>query len=304
MKTFLFTLIFALSTIIVFPQDYHKLIRTNVLWDQYVVYFPVTWCYTGAKRIYFTDQDTLINGLTYRISKLQNIITLRPNGEFCPPLAVEQATNNTYEFLREDTIAKKVFIYTPGINGGKDELFYDFSMNPGDTLNSSYYLDQNHVFILDSIGTFYLNNGESRRIFWFQSDSPVYYIESIGNMEGLFYPLPMGFTESGGGYLCVSENSVNLLGNVCSNYYVGQSEIRIQDPGVFPNPATDHIYIDISSDYVLSVFHLFNSQGIEVKTMELSIGRNSMQVANLSRGIYHYAIQLNKILKQGKIILL
>lgn len=306
MKTFILTLICGLSTLIVFPQSYHKLIRTNVHWDGYYVVEPEIWCYTSAGRIYFTDQDTIINGLTYKISKSQNIISLNPNG-FCPPLAVEPVEFNTDFFLREDTISKKVYIYTPDMYGGKDQLFYDFSLNPGDTLQSSYYFDQNQIYILDSIGTFYLNDGESRKIFWFQANYsgyfPTYYIESIGNAQGLYSPLTE-FLESYGGYLCVKEDSINLLGDVCENYYVGLNEKKAGGLLIYPNPSSGFFNIDIPAEYDGSVMTLFNFQGVQIKSITLKNGQNSISVSNVIPGIYFYHIQSPNGLEHGKLTIL
>jgi len=299
-------LICGLSTLTVLPQSYHKLIRTNVHWDGYNVVEPEIWCYTSAERIYFVDQDTIINGLTYKISKSQNIISLNPNG-FCPPFAVESTLYNTYQFLREDTISKKVFIYTPDINCGKDQLFYDFSLNPGDTLQSSYYLDNNEIYILDSIGTFYLNDGESRKIFWFQANYtgyfPTYYIESIGNSQGLYSPLTE-FLESYGGYLCVKEDSISLLGDVCANYYVGLNEKKAGGLTIYPNPSFDIINIDIPAEYDGSVMTLFNFQGVQIKSITLKNGQNSISVSNVIPGIYLYHVQSRNGLEHGKLTIL
>jgi len=306
MKTLILALICGLLTIPAFPQSYHKLIRTNTYWDEYYVIEPEFFCYTSAVRIFFIDQDTTINGLTYQISKSQNIISLNPNG-FCPPLAVEPTLYNTYYFLREDTISKKVFIYTPDINGGKDQLFYDFSLNPGDTLQSSYYFDQNQIYILDSIGTFYLNDGESRKIFWFQANYtgyfPTYYIESIGNSQGLYSPLTE-FLESYGGYLCVKEDLISLLGDVCENYYVGLNEKKVGGLTIYPNPSSDFINIDIPADYDGSVITLYNFQGVQIKSITLKNGQNSISISNVIPGIYFYLIQSRNGLEHGKLTIL
>lgn len=301
MKTFILILICGLSTLIAFPQSYHKLIRTNTYWDGYNVIEPEFFCYTSAERIFFIDQDTTINGRTYQLSKFQNIISLNPNG-FCPPLAVEPTLYSTPYFLREDTISKKVFIYTPD-NGGIDQLFYDFSLNPGDTLQTTYYSE---IYILDSIGTFYLNDGEARKIFWFHANYPAYsayYIESIGNAQGLFAPLTQ-FIESYSAYLCVEENSINLLGDVCENYYVGLNEIKEEGLTIYPNPSFDFINIAIPAEYDGSVMTLFNSQGVQIKSITLKNGQNSISVSNVIPGIYIYHIQSRNGLVHGKLTIL
>jgi nicotinamide riboside transporter PnuC len=63
MKKFIFTLVIGILTTLAFPQSYHKLIRTNTYWDDYMVILPEM-CYTYANRVFFTNQDTVINGFT------------------------------------------------------------------------------------------------------------------------------------------------------------------------------------------------------------------------------------------------
>jgi len=302
MKKIIFTLFLGMMANFAFPQSYHKLIRENTYWDEYMVVMPEIWCYTSAKRIFFTNQDTLINGLTYKISKEQIISPLNP-GPFCPPLVIDTASNLTYQFLREDTVEKKVYIYTPAYGGtGSDQLFYDFSLLPGDTLQSSY-TGMGALLVLDSIVTIVLNNGETRKEFSFTPNYPsaFNYIEGIGGSFGLFDPIPVGFAEWYGGYFCVKENSVNLYGEQCDYGYVGQNEMKTEPVSVFPNPANNFITVVMPRDYEGSDFILFNLRGVQVFRHRLNSGSGTFSVSGLVPGIYNYQIKSNQSIHNGKL---
>ena len=298
MKKFIFIIVMLMVGSFAFSQSYHKLIRTNTYWDEFYINYP-EFCYTGANRVVFTNQDTVINGHTYRISVQYPFMQVNP-GPLCPPFVISTTGYYTLQFLREDTISKKVFIFTPDMNGGTDKLIYDFSLVPGDTLKS--YFADNGTLVLDSIGTFLLNNGDSRKIFWFNSNFPeAYYIESIGCSQGLFYPLPIGFTESGGGYFCVKENSVNLLGDNCVYNFVGQNEKDGQTISVFPNPVHDLLKIFLPqgiSDCSLSVT---NINGKKILYQDLKSGSNTIVVSGILPGFYLYEVKADHIIQNGKL---
>lgn len=298
MKKIIFTLALGMLISLAFPQSYHKLVRTNVYWDDFYVVLPEL-CFTGGSRVYFTNQDTVINGLTYKISKSQQIHQANP-GPFCPPFLLDTIAYTTPQFFREDTLARKVYLYSPD-NGGSDQLFYDFSLQVGDTLKSGYYLAIGDTLVLDSIGDLVLDNGESRKAFWFNSNLHAYYIESIGSPEGLFYPLQVGFTESYGGIFCMKENSVSLFGIMCGSLYVGQKDMQHKAVSVYPNPADSFITIDIPGPCERSEFRLVNVQGQEVFNHKLAPGSNSFSISDIIPGIYFYQVKSNQEIHNGKL---
>jgi len=297
MKKIIFTLALGMLASLVFPQSYHKLIRTNTNWDNYFTTLPEM-CYTSANRIFFTNQDTVINGFTYKISKSQTYMQVNP-GPFCPPFVIDTAEYFTSEFLREDTVAKKVYIYTPN-GGGSDQLFYDFSLLPGDTLKSGY-TGAGMTLVLDTIVNVVLNNGETRKEFNFgYFPSSLYYIEGIGGGQGLLQPIVTGI-ESFGGYFCVKENSVNLWGDQCDYGYVGENEVKTEQVSVFPNPANDLINIIIPANYENSEFSLLNLQGILVFHRSLHSGTNTFSISGIIPGVYFYQIASNQGSRNGKL---
>ena len=297
MKKIIFTLVMGMTVTLACSQNYHKLIRTNTFWDDYFVILPEM-CYTSAERVFFTNQDTVINGLTYKISKQQNILQVNP-GPFCPPFVVDSNSNITYQFLREDTLARKVYIYTPDYYGGSDQLFYDFSLLPGDTLKSAYS-GNGLTLVLDTIVDFLLGNGETRKKFNFGPyGEQLYYIEGIGGANGLLQPL--WWFEEFGGYFCVKENSVDLIGDQCDYPYVGQHEVNEEQVSIYPNPANGYVNIFVPQNYQGSDFRLMNLLGEEVFRHDLNTGSNTFSVSDIIPGVYFYQVQSNKLSYNGNI---
>ena len=302
MKTVFLFLAIVLTTISGSSQGYHKLIRTNTYWDSYISILPVM-CYSGASRVYFTDQDTVINGYTYRSSRENAFKQVNP-GPFCPPFVIDTVAYLTYYFFREDTLARRVYIYNNNASGNKDQLFYDFTLSPGDTLKSDFYAYMGSPPVLQSLSTTFLNNGEERKKFTFDLTLPGgSYTESIGSDYGLFSPVQYGFSEVGGGYFCITDNSVNLFGGSCDYFYVGKDEITNDAVSVSPNPADDFITIDLPVKWIGSDFCLRNTEGKTVIYYNLKSKSNSLSVSGLAHGIYFYSLKSGTGISNGKLII-
>jgi hypothetical protein len=280
-------------------QLYHKLIKTNSVWDEYSTILPAM-CYTSGARHYFTNQDTVINGLTYRVCMSQQIIQVNP-GPFCPPFEV---SSNEYiaVFMREDTIAKTVYINSSQ-TGGMDELLYDFSLSAGDTLKSTY-LGAGETIIILAVEDLILNNGKTRKNFIINPTLNSSYIEGIGSSYGLFAQIPITFCECAGGYFCVKEDEVSLLGSgyLCNLPYVGEEEIKLQEFRVYPNPVINNLNINIKKSHTGSRFEINNLLGVKCLDRMLNNETNVLEISDFDPGIYLYQITTNNTMEQGRFI--
>ncbi len=222
-------------------QQYHPLIETGKTWDEYYSILPVL-CYSWGDRVFFTDQDTVIDGLTYRKCMSQQLIQVNP-GPFCPPFNVD-STRYLVAFLREDTLARRVYINNAE-TGGNDQLLYDFSLNAGDTLHSDY-LGYGETIVIQAVDSETLNNGETRKRLVINPLLNSYYTEGIGGSYGLFKQIPVSFCECAGGYFCIKQNGTSLMGSGgnCDFPYLGQQEKAVAKPlheyGFINDPETPH----------------------------------------------------------------
>ena len=300
MKKYLFIISFMILGMNTHPQDYHKLIRTGTYWDNYFVVLPEM-CYTSISRYCFTGGDTVLGGVTYKQHKCYPFEAVNP-GPLCPPFVIDTTPVACESFFREDTVARKVYIYCPGCIT-EDQLFYDFSLAIGDTLKSDMQTLYGEPLVLTSIDTVTLLNGEKRKRFGFvHSADNVNYIESIGGSQGLEVPLVSG-AESYGGYLCVKQDGIPLWGNNCGFYFIGTGNKENDLFKVYPNPVHDFLSLHLPRANSDAVFTLSDPTGKVIARSGLDQSDNLISVSQIAPGLYIYQVRSDQIDKQGKIII-
>ena len=280
----------------IFGQSYHPLIRPNLVWQIFYGDNLQPCFFYGGDNCYF-DGDSTILGFTYKTISYNPIFQLFPGGPggFCPPYAVYNNITNLDAFLiREDTIAKKVFIYNKTTSS--DDLFYDFNLVAGDTLKSTY-ASQGGILVVDSVSTIALFNGQIRKIFYLNNNQ--YYVESIGGTQGLQYPIIVGannFNSIG----CISENNIPIWGGLCVGT-VGISENQLASKVILPNPFGDILNITMTNTGSYEVF-LYNSFSMEILNKSFHES-TSINTEHLISGVYFYKlINKNGLVLSGKLV--
>lgn len=290
-------LLLVLPYLSVFGQTYDPLIRPNFYWD--VLHVDVSEiCQLRGGNRYFFQGDTIIEGIQYNIIRTYPIKQI-DGGPFCPPFFVDDNLSSIDPiFIREDTSTFQVFIYNKDIQS--EEIFYDFTLSPGDTLQSSY-AGQGSTIIVDSTGVVELFNGALRRIFYL--DNGEYYIESIGGSQGLQFPLVqgIGFSENP---VCYTANDAQIWGDDCQ-IIVGADipENSGQSVSVFPNPIVDGIICVKMEPYYKSSFILFDLAGRIQFSEVLNSEVNFLDVPNLRAGTYIYHLYNNRQTVSNKLII-
>jgi hypothetical protein len=282
-----------ISPLFVHSQSYHKLIRTNTYWDNYIT---DVMCYSTIDRVFFTGYDTVIGGISYKMSREYPFAPVN-QGPLCPPFIINNISYPTYTFIREDTTARRVYINL----SGSDQLLYDFSLQVGDTLHSEY----NGNPVVTAIDTVTLNDGEFRKRFSFGGFPNAYenYIESLGGSNGLFEPIY--FNPDGiGGYLCISENDTSLWGTSCNYYFVGMKEQQESGLSVYPNPAKDKCKVQCAKCNIKSI-EIFNLTGEKVYGAEFSAGTSNAVEVDLDfpAGIYFVKVTSERTVEIEKLII-
>jgi len=285
-----------------FGQSYHKLIRQNTYWD-------VLWrsnnpiCYSSADRIFFTGSDTTIDGHQYQISRQYDFQSINP-GPLCPPFEILNQSYSTQKFLREDTVARKVYIYCTDCTPPRDDLFYDFSIHVGDTLQSWYASYSSQPLVCGMIRDIQLANGEIRKEYLLKKFEALEYsyIEGIGGNNGLLLPLesPEG---ASGGYFCVQDNGTNLYGSDCNNFFVGIDNTD-HSSSISPNPAHESFQINVDFSDSEMIFKLFDVNGKEVLHKTITQKVTTIPINDVPPGMYLFSIISNTFNKPGKICIL
>ncbi len=303
MKKCFLLVLFSAASFFGWSQAYHKFIRPNTYWDCSWVYtgFPAG-CANTVNRIFFPGPDTVLEGVTYKIAYAYPMQADPPNGFNCPPYSVSNTAANYHQYIREDTVARKVYIYYPVfILQAPDQLLYDFSLKPGDSLLSAFQGN----WAVTSVDSVMLSTGEYRRRtnFMVPTLGYGYYIEGIGGQQGLFTPI---FTfEQAGSMLCVKENNVSLWGNYCNSWFVDVPEHRMIVSEIYPNPSTNTCIVswkDPSNGEI--VISLTDMNGIQVLNKSIH-GHSSveMDVSALTKGIYLVKITTSSGVEKRKLLI-
>ena len=273
----------------------------------------------GSSIKYYTQGDTLINGLNYQQLMFDNYYS---------------TSGCIYGYLREDTSAKQIYfmdnIFSPEI------LLYDFSMQIGDSIALNFLFPnywQNGEYVLDSIAVkqFVVGN---RNVYYLNCHScsfsnPVIWVESIGNQGDLIYThssnstsfgwfsncsttFPMQFPYDFIEILTCFEHVSKVYFDSCAHqqavtngclYYAASCNYwnicgsleelgDVKSFSVSPNPATDEINVSIETTKKTEAdFIIRDIAGKEItlsKANEMLPGNKSFKlpVQNLENGIY------------------
>ncbi|WP_338376012.1 T9SS type A sorting domain-containing protein [uncultured Flavobacterium sp.] len=188
----LFLIIFNYS----FSQTYTPLLDQTNQWH-------FTSCNFGCiTDVYYTDGDTLVNGVSHKILDGFHYIS------------------RTF-LLKEDVVAKKVYLTKINTNSISEYLLYDFSLNEGDTFNMvnpiSPFPQNGGSFILDSIRMKPLLNNVNYKHFYFSptatntiSSANVVWVEGMGSKSLINAPAGEVNINGAGQLSCFFKNS-NLV---------------------------------------------------------------------------------------------
>ena len=281
-------------------QIYHHLIETNKDWQILTIDYTEL-CEISYGRDYFLNgDDTLINGVSYYKSYFYTI----SNGSsvFCPPVTVDHSIYYLSDnFIREDTIGKKVYKYNN--SNSSDDLLFDFSLSDADTF---FYgpagIGQSYL-VVDSVRPYTLLDGEIRNKF-FLSDGE-FYIESVGS-RGFFNGFGQGVYDA---LVCLTENQVQLYSAQAAQINFGCSPVMgIEDINktntnivVFSN-SNILIFNNLPKNRNELKYLVFNSVGQLLQDGNLS-EKNDINIKSLVNGIYEVCLIYNdRIIYSSKFV--
>lgn len=222
-----------------------------------------TTCYFGCNTsVYYTDGDTVVNGITHKILDGYHYISRS-------------------FLLHEDTAERKV--YMTKINPTKIDnfLLYDFSVNEGDTLElfnpNSPFMAEPGTFIVDSIRLRPLEDGNSYRHFYWSpavgnttSTAHPVWVEGVGSLSLINAPGGQPDFNGAGQLSCFFKNSASFYLNLdsitsCQPVHVlGITEITAPDSdwNIYPVPVFDAL--QLSTSFPGQNYVVLNLNGSEV----------------------------------------
>ncbi len=270
-----------------FELDHHPFPRSDALWYEYYTP-PIDWEPSGSEPGYsvrgLTDEDTLINGVTYhKLFKFLNDLLL-PEQAYC------------LGYIRESE-DRKVWFRNPPENELQppdtgDLLLYDFAVRAGDTIpGNSPFINAEYLIVseVDSIPL----EGQWRRRIHFQVYEHMEWIEGIGSERGLLFGAGDQPTDgSCNDLVCYYEGGRNIFHNgdfeQCYAPPYGTRDYASSDPVIraYPIPCYGE-FITIESPRRLREVMLVNATG-QVLGSFAGGGESLLRipVAGLEPGIY------------------
>jgi len=267
-------------------NDYHPFPDSNAVWGM------TSWCMDGqcgdAAHIQNSYAgDTLIDGFQYK--RIQEIFVMTSSNGCCyPPEDLGSG------FIREDTIAKKVYWRSEAMAG--DTLLYDFDVQVGDTL-TGYMGSCDMTWTVGSIDSILIDLNYRKRINYEVSFDPgiqFSIIEGIGSTYGLttcpFVPFEMGiflscYTVDGDLLYPPSGADMAACGDLTSavdpHMALGSSPLTCM-----PNPATDRLVLQCDVSRLPLDVSVVDLTGVVHLRYVLNMANSAIDISSLSSGVY------------------
>jgi len=270
MKKIIFLLICLLSNIAANCQNYIPMpLTNNTIW--YGTYFNINGtCGCNASMQYTVVGDSVVNSLNYKL--------ITGGYGFC---SCGTTVSSTQGLVREDTLAKKIYIIPLGIN--TEQVLYDFAQNVGDSVNS--ILTDGCNSIIQSIDSILIFGVYHKKFNITECGQGTSFIEGIGNTEG-FLSFTYSF-EFGGNLSCVFQNDTLIFGSA-NNCLLGinKSEVK-NEVFVTPNPVQNLCSINASISLINPHLKLYNITGVMLLNLNSSINNTfTLDLSEIEAGIY------------------
>jgi hypothetical protein len=191
--------------------------------------------------------------------------------------------NCSYQGLMREENQKTYFVYPASET---EYLFYDFSLGEGMFFEFISPLRQD-IFMLyvQKVDFVEMNGTQKKRIQFTSGDT---WIEGVGHLWGILYPIRYGLVGFFSYSLCYHENNELIYKNpdYSECYYDGISssipEITNDDYTIFPNPVDDILNISYLNS-TLSRIEIFDNAGRKVYNQPY---KEKIDVSSFSKGLY------------------
>lgn len=275
---------------------YHPFPDSNAVWNfHYIVQCPIGgWPTPYADYSIYITGDTIINNVIYK--KLYTpFVAAGPNPNNCP------LPDSGYQgAIREDAIAKKVFIFPK--YGMNEKLYFDFNWEAGDTIYGALgYSFQDTIVSVDSV----LVGNSYRKRWLINSWYDTYVIEGIGSTYGLLNQSSYATDQPYYNLICFKQDNQTLYpytATTCEIITVAVDEKENMDYGItiYPNPVSDELNITFNIEKPGNfTLQLYNSLGQEIKFLlseKVNMGENNIKISveDMPDGIYFLKLLINE----------
>jgi hypothetical protein len=261
-------------------QAYHPFKTDSATWTivEYGFTIPLE---TGTYHFGLAG-DTVINGIDY--TKIY--INWGWLGSINPEPVFNLQTANYYGAFREDA-SKKVWFYKDGT--ASEILYYDFSLNPGDTFCFDYQPCGVFCHPVSLVDSTLIDGNYHRQIHFNYGGQEEIWIEGIGSA----YDNWIGEWCFIGNILwtlnCYSEKGIQKYGTCDYPTAVAEISTAIESFHLSPNPAGDRIYLTENTAEQMG-FTVFNSCMKQIIKMNFSASA-TVNTSDFAAGIYFYTVK-------------
>lgn len=273
--------------LVAIAQGYHRLIEPGKYWEILQCDRQLICNASSGYRQYF-EGDTLIDGRLYAKMYAHQLISQWGTSPYCPPFGVSADRFLTEIFIREDTVAQRIYRRDPDGSDG-ESLVIDLNMQPGGT----WEVEPGDIVLLDSITVSAAWDGIERRVFHFGSCQFVEGIGMVGSWDVFGPP---------------SIHPPHCLNLYCFEH-IGHSSggcsgpLNIDDlafgvPTIpYPNPASDEIRLPPMWD-VPAQAYIHDQLGRLIMRFDVSKDGSVIDVRGLSPGTY----ELRAVAADGAVV--
>ncbi len=228
------------------------------------------------RRKYTFSEDSVLIGIHY-YHELIYTTDLLPTSGWIP----------SEKFYREDN--RRIF-YTKEASVFSESLVYDFNFGIGDTLVPTVF--QQLTRAITEVGTIQLLDGVTRKTLTMGCEN-IKWIEGIGELDThvFFYTLiACSATDdlSVHSIRCFSSNGqlVYLRPDLSTCDISDVETLVSKQIQIYPNPATEIIYLTPSEDETLESVEWYNSLGVLVQNDQINPSQPEVKVSDLLAGFY------------------
>lgn len=250
----------------------------------------LTNCFFGCTNdIYFTNGDTTVQGLNYKILDGFHYIS------------------RTF-LLREELANQKVFLsYPAGAKGNEEVLLYDFALSVGDSFNMKNpitpFPSDGGIYMLDSIVPKLLLDGLNHRFYYFSPSAtnsdlqlPVW-VEGIGSLSLINAPGGTPDVNSAGKISCLFSNGTLIYSQLdslsgCSLSTLALNKNLQAKISIYPTIVQDNLIIEGLKLH--SELQIRDSKGKLILSHiipKLSDQTYPLDVSHLNKGLYFLYIK-------------
>lgn len=234
----------------------------------------------------YLDGDTTINGRNYFRVFERGKIT---EGDIGPDpnnlCGSNFLFNHSRGFIRQEG-SKFYYLESPQ---APEYLMYDFDLDTGDTLPITCIMYSEHPIVVASVDSIFIQNS-FRKVYTLQGEGVWVtnkLIEGIGFGSGLLsnFPEPEFFHTM----LCYASDSKTWYPDSTSYCELNVSNLRSYEQvtfEVFPNPATDNIFLKLPETLKFPASLLIYSNTGQLLKEQIIIGSELISIQDIPTGIY------------------